>query len=226
MYLAVSLSVTNVGVAARGLHRFLRMYIFSVEAAQLTDFSLTGISTGFRSHWTAKGNSKKNLTSNVPRLSQHIHIVHTYQPLTVRLHAQCYAALQPTVLAAVPVELVDGALPRAPTRVHQVLPDAAFEEALTALAADGSIMTSWEAIDDRVRLENVCTCSWNTVKYNGIEFLPEALSPHITQYSTTALTIDWSALSVTNCQTNQHNVDIQNGGKHCNTSELIVTLQS
>lgn len=61
--------------------------------------------------------------------------------LTVLLHAQGNAALQPAVLAAVPVQLVDGALAGAPARVHQVLPDAALEESLAALTADRPIVT-------------------------------------------------------------------------------------
>lgn len=40
------------------------------------------------------------------------------QFLTVLLHAKSYAALQSTVLAAISVELVDGALSRAPACVH------------------------------------------------------------------------------------------------------------
>lgn len=63
------------------------------------------------------------------------------QSLTVLFHAQSYAALQSTILAAVPVKLIDGTFSRTPARVHQVLPNTAFEEALTALTADSSIMT-------------------------------------------------------------------------------------
>lgn len=63
------------------------------------------------------------------------------EPLTVLLHAQSDAALQATVLAAISVQLVDGAFSGAPARVHQVLSDAALEEALTALAADSAVVT-------------------------------------------------------------------------------------
>ena len=63
--------------------------------------------------------------------------------LTVLFHAQGHAALQPAVLAAVAVVLVDHALSGAPAGVHQVLPDAAFKEALTALAAHRTIMATW-----------------------------------------------------------------------------------
>lgn len=61
--------------------------------------------------------------------------------LTVLLHAQGDAALQPAVLAAVSVQLIDGALPRAPARVHQVLPDTALKESFAALTADRPIVT-------------------------------------------------------------------------------------
>lgn len=62
-------------------------------------------------------------------------------PLTVLLHAQSDAALQSAVLAAVSVQLVDGALSGAPTCVHKVLSDAALEETLAAFAADRPIVT-------------------------------------------------------------------------------------
>lgn len=61
--------------------------------------------------------------------------------LTVLFHPQSDAALQPAVLAAVSVQLVNGALPGSPARVHQVLPDAALEETLAALTADRPIVT-------------------------------------------------------------------------------------
>ena len=63
--------------------------------------------------------------------------------LTVLLHAQVDAALQSTVLAAVPVVLVDDTLSGSPARVHQVLPDATLEEALAALTAHRSIVAPW-----------------------------------------------------------------------------------
>lgn len=68
-------------------------------------------------------------------------MIHVGPPLTVLLHAQGDAALQPAVLAAVPVQLVDGALSGTPARVHQVLPDAALEEALAAFTADRPVVT-------------------------------------------------------------------------------------
>lgn len=64
-------------------------------------------------------------------------------PLTVLLHAQGDAALQPAVLAAVAVQLIDGTLSGSPTRVHQVLPDAALEESFAAFTADRPIVTPW-----------------------------------------------------------------------------------
>ena len=63
--------------------------------------------------------------------------------LTVLLHAQVDAALQSTVLAAVPVVLVDDTLSGSPARVHQVLPDATLEEAFAALTAHRSIVAPW-----------------------------------------------------------------------------------
>ena len=63
--------------------------------------------------------------------------------LTVLLHAQVDAALQSTVLAAVPVVLVDDTLSGSPARVHQVLPDATLEEAFAALTAHRSIVPPW-----------------------------------------------------------------------------------
>lgn len=63
------------------------------------------------------------------------------EPLTVLLHAQSDAALQSTVLAAISVQFVDCAFSRASAGVHQVLSDAALEEALTALTADGTVVT-------------------------------------------------------------------------------------
>lgn len=70
-----------------------------------------------------------------------VHEMRRRSLLTVLLHAQGDAALQPAVLAAVPVQLVDGALSGSPARVHQVLPDAALEETLAALAAHRPIVT-------------------------------------------------------------------------------------
>lgn len=107
-----------------------------MEAAQLSVFSLAVTSTGFLSHCTATGTAT-GIKPARPRL-----LGTTLEPLTVLLHAQSDAALQSTVLAAISVQLVDGAFSRASTRVHQVLSDTALEEALTALTADGAVVTS------------------------------------------------------------------------------------
>ena len=63
--------------------------------------------------------------------------------LTILFHAQGHAALQPAVLAAVAMVLVDNTLSRASARVHQVFPNTALEEPLAALTAYCTVMASW-----------------------------------------------------------------------------------
>lgn len=58
-------------------------------------------------------------------------------------HAESHAALQSAVLASVPMMFVNDTLSGPPTRVHQILPDAALKETLTALTAHCSIVTTW-----------------------------------------------------------------------------------
>lgn len=62
--------------------------------------------------------------------------------LTVTSHAHGEAFLQPTVLASVPMVLGHLAVLPTTTRVSQLLPDGSLEEALTAFATDGAIMTT------------------------------------------------------------------------------------
>lgn len=100
-------------------------------------FSLVVTSTGFLSHCTAAG---RTASQGINRKWKQLRLLVLLEPLTVLLHAQSDAALQSTVLAAISVQFVDGAFSRASAGVHQVLPDAALEEALAALAADGAVV--------------------------------------------------------------------------------------
>lgn len=68
---------------------------------------------------------------------------HTYIicKLTLSLHPHLKAFPQPAVLATIAVVFVDDAVLFATAAVAQVLPHAPLEEALTALAADCSVVT-------------------------------------------------------------------------------------
>lgn len=147
------------------------------------------------------------LASSAQRHTDHwVYEMRHESPLTVLLHAQGDAALQPAVLAAVSVQLVDGALAGSPARVHQVLPDAALEETLAAFTADGPIVTPWGKQEARVRL-CLSEKKKNCYRWLNCSFLPEALSPHTTQYSTTGFTIHWSDPSVTNWGKRTNEID-------------------
>lgn len=64
---------------------------------------------------------------------------HLYCPYLDRfsLHSHGQALLVPTILAPVPLSLVDGARPLLPTGIRQVLAHRPFEEALAAFATAG-----------------------------------------------------------------------------------------
>ena len=62
--------------------------------------------------------------------------------LTLRAHANWQTFLQTAVLTAVAVKLGDGAVTCSPTGIAQLFANAALEEALAALTADGAIVTT------------------------------------------------------------------------------------
>lgn len=132
------------------------------------------------------------------------------QILTVLFHSQDHAALKSAVLAAVPVVLVDDTLSGPPACINQVLPDAALEETLTALTAHCPIVTTWARRGGGGMTTTGSVTQWEERVQEGsdqfkcISFLPEALSPHTTQYSTTGLERAWSDPSVTNWKYNAH----------------------
>ena len=64
--------------------------------------------------------------------------------LTFRSHAYLKAFLQPAVLASVTVRFGHRAVLGPSARVAQLLTDAPLEEALTALTADGPVVTTWQ----------------------------------------------------------------------------------
>lgn len=96
------------------------------------------------------------------------------QILTVLFHSQDHAALKSAVLAAVPVVLVDDTLSGPPACINQVLPDAALEEALTALTAHCPVVAAWgrrrrNRVSHTRRRESVCVCARVQVQ---LYFLP------------------------------------------------------